>query len=36
VNSNRTDILLENRPQFNASIAHAYADSDWATCIKTR
>ncbi len=36
VNSNRQDILVDNRPRFDASIAHAYADSDWATCVKTR
>ena len=37
VKSNRQDILVDNRPQFvNASTAHAYADSDWATCVKTR
>ncbi len=34
--SNKEDILLGNRPQFNANIAHAYSDSDWATCVKTR
>jgi hypothetical protein len=34
--SNRQDILLEGRPQFDATTAHAYADSDWATCVKTR
>jgi hypothetical protein len=32
INSNTQDILVENWPQFNASIAHAY---DWATCVKT-
>jgi hypothetical protein len=36
VNSNQSDILLENRPQFDALMAHAFADSDWATCVKTR
>jgi len=36
INSNRQDILLDGRPQFDASTAHAYADSDWATCVKTR
>ena len=35
INSNKQDILLENRPQFDAHIAHAYSDSDWATCTKT-
>ncbi len=28
VNSNRQDILVDNRPQFDAFIAHAYTDSD--------
>ena len=36
INSNRQDILLDGRPQFDATTAHAYADSDWATCVKTR
>jgi hypothetical protein len=27
---------LENRPEYDANILHAYADSDWATCVKTR
>jgi hypothetical protein len=35
VNINHQDILVDNRPQFDASIAHAYADSNWATCVKT-
>ena len=36
INSNRQDIKLEGRPEFDALTAHAYADSDWATCPKTR
>jgi hypothetical protein len=36
VNSNRQDILLDGRPQFDAHITHAYAGSNWATCFKTR
>jgi hypothetical protein len=36
INSNKQDILLDNRPQFDATTAHAYSDSDWATCVKTR
>jgi hypothetical protein len=36
IKSNRQDIFLDGRPQFDASIVHAYADSDWATCVKTR
>jgi hypothetical protein len=35
VNSNKQDILLNNRPQFDAHVAHAYSDSNWATCVKT-
>jgi hypothetical protein len=35
IKSNRQDILLENCPRFDATVAHAYADSDGATCIKT-
>ncbi len=35
VNSNRQDILIDSQPQFDASIAHAYTDSDRATCVKT-
>ena len=36
VNSNKYDLLLDDRPEHDATIAHAYADSDWATCAKTR
>jgi len=36
VHSNKQDILLDDRPQFAANIAHAYSDSDWASCVKTR
>jgi hypothetical protein len=31
IHSNKQDILLDDWPQFNATTAHAYADSDWAT-----
>ncbi len=31
-----TDLLLENRPEYDANVLHAYADLDWATCIKTQ
>ena len=27
---------MEDRPQHDALTVHAYADSDWATCVKTR
>jgi hypothetical protein len=36
INSNAQDLLLDNRPEHEASIAVAYGDSDWATCVKTR
>ena len=37
VHSNRQDLLMtEDCPEFNANILHRYADSDWATCPKTR
>ena len=36
IHSNKQDILLDDRPQFDATTAHTYADSDWATCVKTR
>jgi hypothetical protein len=28
--------MLDNRPEHNATTLHAYVDSDWATCVKTR
>jgi hypothetical protein len=36
IHSNKQDLLLDNRPEHNASVLLAYADSDWATCVKTR
>jgi hypothetical protein len=37
INSNKQDLLLSSpRPEHTANIAHAYADSDWGTCVKTR
>jgi hypothetical protein len=36
IHSNKQDLLLDNRPVHNALVAYAYADSDWATCMKTR
>jgi len=36
INSSKQDLLLDNRPDHDATVAHAYADSDWATCPKTR
>ena len=36
VNSNKQDLLLDmTRPEHYANVMHAYADSDWATCVKT-
>jgi hypothetical protein len=35
INSNRQDLILTDRPEFDATIVHTYADSDWATCVKT-
>jgi hypothetical protein len=36
VHSNNSDLILDGRPVHNATTLHAYADSDWATCSKTR
>jgi hypothetical protein len=36
ISSNKQDLLLGNPPEHNANIVHAYADSDCATCVKTR
>jgi hypothetical protein len=36
INSNKTNIMLDRRPQFDPLIAHAYADLDWAICPKTQ
>jgi hypothetical protein len=36
INSNATDLLLNQHKHHQPLIAVAYADSDWATCIKTR
>jgi hypothetical protein len=36
IHSNKADLLLDDHPEHNATVAHAYADSDWATCVKTR
>jgi hypothetical protein len=36
INSNKQDLLLDrSRPEHDANMLHAYADSDWATCVKT-
>jgi hypothetical protein len=36
ISSNKQDLLVRNRPEHDAHIVHAYADSDWASCVKTR
>ncbi len=36
INSNHRDLLLDKQPEHEASIAVAYGNSDWATCVKTR
>ncbi len=35
VHSNKQDLLLDHRPEHDALVLHAYADSDWAACVKT-
>jgi hypothetical protein len=35
--TNKQDLLMtEDCPEFDTNILHTYADSDWATCLKTR
>jgi hypothetical protein len=36
INSNLQVLILIDHPKFDATNAHAYTDSDWATCVKTR
>jgi hypothetical protein len=36
IHSNKADLLLDDRPEHNATVTRTYADSDWATCVKTR
>ena len=36
ISSNPQDLLLDGRPEHEATVAVAYGDSDWATCVKTR
>jgi hypothetical protein len=36
INSTTTDLRIDDRPEFPPLVAHAYADSDWATCPNTR
>jgi hypothetical protein len=35
IHSNKAELHLDSQPEHDAMVAHAYADSDWATCIKT-
>ncbi len=35
IQSNNQDLLLDHWPDHDANVAYAYADSDWATCVKT-
>jgi len=35
INSNKHDLLMEKHPEYDAHVLHAYADSDWASCVKT-
>jgi hypothetical protein len=35
IHSNKQDLLLDDRPEHDAAVAVAYADSDWATCVET-
>ena len=34
--SSPVDLLMQNRPQHDATEVHGYVDSDWATCPRTR
>ena len=36
VHSNKSDLLLDNCLEHDATTLHVYADLDWATCVKTR
>ncbi len=36
IHSNKADLFLDDQPEHDATVAHAYADSNWATCVKTR
>ncbi len=35
INSNKQDLLLNERPEYDANVLHAYADLDWATFVET-
>jgi hypothetical protein len=35
IHSNKQDLLLDDRPEHDAAVAVAYANSAWATCVKT-
>jgi hypothetical protein len=36
INSNKQDLLIDNRPEYDARILPTYANSDWASWVKTR
>ena len=36
INSNKQDLLIDNRPEYDMHILNDYADSDLVTCVKTR
>ncbi len=35
VHSNKSDLMLDNHPEHDATMIHTCVDSDWATCVKT-
>jgi hypothetical protein len=35
IQSNKQDLLLDKRSDYDANVAYAYTDLDWATCVKT-
>ncbi len=36
INGNKQDLLLDDRSEYGANVLHAYADLDWAMCVKNR
>ncbi len=35
INNNKQDLLLNEQPEYDATVLHAYADLDWANCVTT-
>ena len=35
IHSNKAELFLGGQPEHDATVAHTYADSDLATCVKT-